>query len=67
VFSREEGLRVGQQDQTLRQLRKRLGELDEATQQRVKDLPIERLEDLAEALLDFTRMPDLHDWLQSAL
>ena len=67
MFSREEGLRVGQQDQTLRQLRKRLGELDEATQQRVKDLPIERLEDLAEALLDFTRMPDLHDWLQSAL
>lgn len=69
IFSREEGRQEGRREErqnlTLRQLRKRVGELDETTQMRIKDLPSERLEDLAEALLDFTSMADLQNWLRS--
>jgi hypothetical protein len=30
---------------------------------RIQQLPIDQLEDLAEALLDFTQLNDLVDWL----
>ena len=59
--SRQEGQLV----MALRPLRKRFGELDEATQKRLERLPSERLEELSEALLDFTSISDLRTWLQS--
>jgi predicted transposase YdaD len=48
---------------TLRQLNLRCGPLSEATTARVQALPLQQLEALAEALLDFTGPDDLAAWL----
>jgi hypothetical protein len=47
----------------LRQLQRRLGAVSPAQQARIAALPIEALEDLGEALLDFADMADLSAWL----
>jgi Domain of unknown function (DUF4351) len=46
-----------------RQLNRRLGNIDEAISERVRSLSTEELEELSEALLDFTSVTDLTDWL----
>jgi hypothetical protein len=55
------------QQQTLsvvkRQLNRRLGNIDEATLGRVGSLSTEELEALSEALLDFSSVADLTNWL----
>lgn len=61
---REEGLQKGQRVLVLRQLRKRLGSLDEPAESRIEALSTERLEELGEALLDFSSPDDLSVWLQ---
>ena len=48
---------------TLRLLNRRCGPLSEATTARIQALPLEQLEGLAEALLDFTGPADLAAWL----
>ncbi len=48
---------------TLRLLGRRCGSLSEATTARIQALPLEQLEALAEALLDFTGAADLASWL----
>ena len=48
---------------TLRQLNRRCGPLSEATTARIQALPLEQLEALAEALLDFSGPEDLSAWL----
>jgi len=45
-------------------LRKRLGGLDEATEARIEAMSTEQLEELGEALLDFSGPDDLAVWLQ---
>ncbi len=50
---------------TLRLLNRRCGPLSETTTARIQALPLERLEALAEALLDFTGPADLAAWLQA--
>ena len=60
----EEGLQKGQRVLVLRQLRKRLGALDERAESRIEALSAERLEELGEALLDFSSPDDLAIWLQ---
>jgi hypothetical protein len=47
----------------LRLLNKRVGTLSQELQLDVKDLSLARLEDLGEALLDFSQMNDLVVWL----
>jgi Domain of unknown function (DUF4351) len=47
----------------LRQLNRRVGNVSMEIESRVKVLPLVRLEELGEALLDFTQMSDLLDWL----
>jgi hypothetical protein len=47
----------------LRQLNRRCGPLSEATSARIQALPLQQLESLAEALLDFTGPADLASWL----
>ena len=59
----EEGLQKGQRVLVLRQLRKRLGALDERAESRIEALSTERLEELGEALLDFSSPDDLAIWL----
>ena len=47
----------------LRQLNRRCGPLSEATTARIQALPLEQLEALAEALLDFNGPDELTTWL----
>ena len=48
----------------IRQLNRRCGPLSAATTARIQALPLEQLEGLAEALLDFTGPTDLAAWLE---
>jgi hypothetical protein len=60
--AKQEGrLEVGQ-DLILRQLNRRLGEIDASLIERIKRLSIEQLENLGEALLDFSTVVDLETW-----
>ncbi|MFM7635496.1 MAG: DUF4351 domain-containing protein [Cyanobacteriota bacterium] len=66
---RKEGRQEGRRDEaaavTLRQLNRRCGPLSPATIARIQALPLERLESLADALLDFSGPADLSTWLQA--
>jgi predicted transposase YdaD len=63
---REEGLEAGRRQEAAalatRQLNRRFGSLDEGIQERLSALSIQRLEQLAEDLLDFTVPGDLQAW-----
>ncbi len=48
----------------IRQLSRRVGEIPDRTLKQIKALPIEQLEALGEALLDFTAISDLFQWLE---
>ncbi|BAY74734.1 hypothetical protein NIES25_11480 [Nostoc linckia NIES-25] len=61
------GYERGQQELVLRQLQKRVGELPEEVKKQVQSLSLQELEALGEALLDFTTIDDLLDWLQQHL
>jgi len=60
---RQEGEAQGEAKVTLRQLNRRCGPLTDASTARIQALPLEQLEALAEALLDFTGPEDLATWL----
>ena len=60
---REEGREEGEAKVTLRLLIRRCGPLNEATTARIQALPLDQLEALAEALLDFAGADDLAVWL----
>jgi len=64
---RKEGLQEGEAREaakvTLRLLNRRCGPLSEATTTQIQALPLERLEALADALLDFQGPADLAAWL----
>jgi predicted transposase YdaD len=57
------GQAQGEAKVTLRQLGRRCGLLTGEQESRIRSLPLERLEALAEALLDFEGMADLNTWL----
>jgi predicted transposase YdaD len=63
----EEGREVGRQQEAaalaIRQLARRFGNLDQATRETLAALPLLRLEQLAEDLLDFSGPGDLQAWL----
>ena len=60
---RQEGRQEGEAKVVLRLLNRRCGLLSKATTARIKALPLEQLEALAEALLDFSGPADLAAWL----
>jgi predicted transposase YdaD len=60
---RQEGRQEGEATVTLRLLTRRCGPLSESTTARIQSLPLEQLETLAEALLDFQGPNDLTTWL----
>ncbi|MHC5743304.1 MAG: DUF4351 domain-containing protein [Nostoc sp.] len=60
---RQEGRQEGKQDLILRLLNRRIGEVDTSLIGRIKGLSIEQLENLGEALLDFSSVADLETWL----
>ena len=61
-----QGREEGQEAVVLRLLTRRCGPLAEETEARVRDLPPERLLDLADALLDFSGMDDLLAFLNGS-
>ena len=60
---RLQGLQEGGAALVLRLLQRRIGPLSAAQEKRVRRLNVERLEELGEALLDFSAVKDLNDWL----
>lgn len=59
----QEGNKQGEQRLIIRQLNRRFGEIDSSLIERVRELSIEELEALGEALLDFSALTDLEAWL----
>jgi len=59
-----EGKAEGESTVILRLLQRRCGPISAATTARIQALPLEKLEALAEALLDFSSAADLADWLK---
>lgn len=65
---REEGLEEAREvmaNAISRQLTKRLGNLSEEMRSSISGLPLSVLEDLSEALLDFSSLADLQAWLEA--
>ena len=58
----QRGRSQGEKSLVLRQLARRVGELPQQVHQQVESLSLEQLENLGEALLDFTSMADLDAW-----
>ncbi len=63
--AKEEGQQQEAANLVLRQLRRRLGNLSDAMTNRISKLPLSVLEDLSEALLDFSSLDDLSAWLET--
>ena len=66
---REEGLEAGRQQEAaglaIRLLIRRLGSIDAGSLERLSDLPLQQLEQLAEDLIDFTEPADLQAWFDN--
>ena len=59
----QQGLQQGQAILVLRQLKRRLGEVESEDETQITRLSVEQLEALGEALLDFSNRDDLQEWL----
>ena len=59
----KKGMQKGVESLLTRQLRRRLGELPTTAQAKIDQLSLDQMEDLGEALLDFTSQADLDRWL----
>ena len=67
-LAKQEGLQDGlekEQRLIIRLLNRRIGEIDSLLVQKVQQLSVEKLEELGEALLDFTSITDLETWLKN--
>ncbi len=64
----QQGKQEGKQEEALslviRLLVRRVGKIDLMVEERIRELSIEQLEGLGEALLDFSQVADLVDWLE---
>ena len=49
----------------IRLLNRRVGDISLQVQEQIRSLPLEKLEDLGEGLLDFAGMEDLTTWLDT--
>jgi predicted transposase YdaD len=59
----QEGRQEGEAGLVIRLLKRRLGQLSDDQVERIRQLPVPQLEDLGEALLDYTEMVDLDRFL----
>jgi predicted transposase/invertase (TIGR01784 family) len=66
VEGRVEGRTEEAQSLILRQLIRRFGPLDQVTESQIRSLSLSRLEELGEALLEFSQPSDLKNWLASS-
>lgn len=58
------GIKKGSAEIVLRLLQRRFGPLDAAAQTHIHALPVEQIEELSDALLDFTTRAEAEAWLQ---
>ncbi len=63
--SEQRGELKGKQELITRQLNRRFGEIQPPLMEQIRQLPVEQLELLGEAFLDFSDVTDLQEWLQS--
>jgi predicted transposase YdaD len=61
----QEGEERGERSLVLRQLARRIGEVSPEMRSQIQALSLPQLEALGEALLDFTKPDDLHEWIRS--
>ena len=61
----QKGLQQGELAVVVRQLTRRLGTIPPEVRNLIQALPLPQLENLAEALLDFTNVNDLVAWLEA--
>jgi len=61
----EKGRHAGEAELVLRLLARRLGALSVAQQKSIRKLPPSKIEELGEALLDFSSRDDLVRWLRA--
>ncbi|WKX62532.1 DUF4351 domain-containing protein [Microcystis aeruginosa] len=59
----QQGRQQGEAYLLLRQLQRRFGEIPQNLEETIRNLPVEQLEDLGLALLDFNTLTDLDNWL----
>jgi predicted transposase YdaD len=59
----QEGRQEGERSLVLRLLARKVGTLPQEVRSRVENLPLEQLENLGEALLNFSSISDLQAWL----
>jgi predicted transposase YdaD len=59
-----EGRQQGEAELIIRLLNRKLGSLDQAIQEQIRNLSLSKLEELGEALLDFSDAGDLQAWLR---
>ncbi|NCS44930.1 MAG: DUF4351 domain-containing protein, partial [Microcystis aeruginosa BS11-05] len=59
----EQGMQREGANLVLRQLNRRLGQVTTSVEKQIRQLSVEQLEDLGEALLDFENEADLLHWL----
>ena len=63
IIGEARGRTQGERKLIIKQLTRKLGSIDPTIQAQVNSLQIDRVESLGEALLDFTLMTDLENWL----
>ena len=63
--ARQKGRQQGQIEFIMRLLSQRLGQINPDFESRIRHLPINKLENLAEAMLDFSNAEDLTAWLEA--
>jgi predicted transposase YdaD len=61
---RQEGRQEGEIRLLIRQLSRRFGKISDRRIQVINSLTLEQLDDLGEALLDFSELADLDNWLE---
>ena len=61
--TKQEGVDQGERSLVLRQLNRRVGQLSVTFRSKIDRLSLPQLENLGEALLDFSSIQDLEDWL----
>lgn len=60
-----QGRAEGEQKLVIKLLNRRIGELKPPVIEQIRKLPVEQSEELAEALLNFSAVTDLEQWLES--
>jgi Domain of unknown function (DUF4351) len=61
----QRGVVKGQQELVLRLLNRKVGNISTELEEQINSLPLAPLKELGEALLDFTQMSDLIEWLDN--